>query len=276
MPVTFKKNIGAVFTLITAIKPNVVTKEFSLAPDGTLCKVTTAQVSAGTMRTVQVKDIEAFSELLQNLPTNQCLTYGITGLDKVNLMTEKAWTQAGRPDDSLPRSAKHMKWSSQPGILMLDYDPPKEGKALTREELVASLVAACPWLQDVEMLWWASTSSSIYHGEKELSGIKGQRIYIMVKNATDISRLGKAINTVLWASDVGHFEVSKSGSLLERGLFDGSVWQTNRIDFAAGAKCHGGLEQKRGAPMLIPGKAGVLDSLVAVPDPHTVPRFQRD
>ena len=72
---------------------------------------------------------------------------------------------------------------------------------------------------------------------------------------------------LLWAKGIGHFEVSKSGSLLERGLFDGSVWQTNRIDFAAGAKCYDGLEQRRGDPVLIPGKIKRLDSLNTIPDP---------
>lgn len=265
MPVIIKPR--AALTRITATTPTVVTKEFWLNPDEILKKTTTAHVSAGTMETVHVANLQEFSKLLQALSTNQCLSYGITGRDKVRLTTEKAWAAAGRPDDARPRSIKHMYWSSQPGILMLDYDPPKDGKPLSREELVASLVAACPGLQAVEMLWWASTSSCIYHGEKELSGIRGQRLYIMVKNATDIPRLGHAINTYLWAMGIGEFAVSKSGSLLERGQFDGSVWQSNRIDFAAGAKCHDGLEQRRGAPMLIAGKVGVVDSLVAVPDP---------
>ena len=219
------------------------------------------------MEIAHVANLSEYAKLLQTLMTNQCIAYGVTGRDKVNLVTEKAWAQAGRPANSLPRSAKHMKWSSQPGILMLDYDPPKDGHPLTQEELVASLRAAYSGLQEVEMLWWSSTSSCIFEGDKELSGIRGQRLYLMVKNAGDIPRLGKAINTYLWAMDVGEFTVSKSGSLLERGLFDGSVWQTNRIDFAAGAKCHDGLEQRRGVPLLIPGTVGVLDSLTAVPDP---------
>jgi len=274
MPVTFKQQnenisstVDVALTRITAIKPNTVTKEFSLNPEGTLDKVTTAYVTAGTMETVEVKELAAFSELLQNLSTNQCLTYGVTGRDTVDLMTEKAWALAGRPVTALPRSAKHMFWGESGGILMLDYDPEKDSKALTQEEIVATLVTACPWLADVAMLWWPSTSSCIFLGDKELTGIKGQRIYVLVKNATDIPRLGKVINTMLWASGIGHFEVSKSGSLLERGLFDSSVWQTNRIDFAAGAKCHDGLEQRRGTPSLMAGKAGVLDSLTVVFDP---------
>lgn len=256
-------------TLITATKPDIVTKEFSLNPEGVLCKNTTANISAGTMEAVKIKDLAGLSNLLPSLAPNQCLAYGVTGHEKINLVTENAWVAAGSPDDSMPRSAKLMKWSTRPGILMLDYDPPKDGnqKPLIREELVALLEKACPPLKEVEKLWWPSTSSNIYLGEKELSGLKGQRIYIIVKNATDIPRLGKVLNDLLWANGIGYFEVSKSGSLLERGLFDGSVWQTNRIDFAAGAKCHDGLEQRRGEPLLLPGKINVLDSQAIIPDP---------
>lgn len=268
--ILIKHNKPIDITLITSTNPNTVTKEFSLGSDGSLNKTTTAHVTAGTMETVKVKDLSSFSKLLLTLQVNQCLAYGVTGFDKVELMTEKAWTLAGCPITALPRTSKHMSWSQDGGILMLDYDAPKDGtKSLTREELIESLRAACPWLKDIAMLWWPSTSSCIFNGDKELSGIRGQRIYIIVKNATDIPRIGDIINTLLWSKRIGKFEVSKSGSLLERSLFDGSVWQTNRIDFAAGAKCHDSLEQKRGAPVLIPGKTGVLDSLVAVPEPSS-------
>jgi hypothetical protein len=259
----------AEITLITATKPDRVTKEFFLDSNGALCKTTTANVSTGMMETIKVRSLGDFSNILQNLSYNQCFAYGITGRDKVNLMTESDWAKNGYPDDAMSRSAKHMMWHQGPGILMLDYDPSKDEKTktLTQEELIAALKNACPTLKEVNMLWWPSTSSNIFLGDKELSGIKGQRIYIMVKDASDIPRLGNVINTLLWAKGIGHFEVSKSGSLLERGLFDGSVWQTNRIDFAAGAKCSDGLEQCRGDPKLIPGKMKILDSLTAIPDP---------
>lgn len=274
MSINIKKINGALtsdleiaFTLITATKPNVVTKEFLLNPDGTLNKKTTAHVTAGIMEKINVKGITAFVDILPNLESNQCLVYGVTEHKTVNLMTEKSWALSGRPDTAVPRAAKHMKWPAKGGILMLDYDPPKNGASLSHEELVAQLKLFCPWLQNVAMVWWPSTSSCIYNGDIELTGIRGQRIYIMVKNGSDIPRLGKVINTQLWVNGIGHFEASKSGSLLERSLFDSSVWQTNRIDFAAGAKCHDGLEQKRGNPKLIAGEVSVLDSLAAVPDP---------
>ena len=42
----------ATCTLITTIKPRIVTKEFSLKPDGSLHKQTSAQVTAGRIETL--------------------------------------------------------------------------------------------------------------------------------------------------------------------------------------------------------------------------------
>ena len=150
---------------------------------------------------------------------------------------------------------------------MLDYDPPKNGKALSRDELVSTVRNACPKLSNLKMLWWPSTSSCIYLNEIELNGIKGQRLYIHVKNAEDIPRIGETLQTYLWAKGFGHFQVSASGAILERSLFDSSVWQSNRIDFAAGANCLDGLSQRRGEPILIDGDFECLDSEIAIPPP---------
>lgn len=258
-------------TLITATQPTAVTKEFSLQPDGTLHKKTTAHVTAGRMEILDFIDMHEFSNVLKVLETNQCLVYGVPPRSPVNLVTEKEWAIAGRPISLIARTKKTMSWPAGPGILMLDYDAPKNGKpALSREELCSALFEACPEIGLHDIVWWPSTSSCIWHGGKELTGIKGQRLYILVKDARDIPRAGEAISTKLWAKGYGHYEVSKSGSLLERGLFDTSVWQTNRIDFAAGAKCHGELEQKRGDPVLHRGSIeGFVDTINVLADPTT-------
>lgn len=255
-------------TLITATKPSTVTKEFSLNADKSLDKKTTAHVSAGRMEVVEFYDLKGFSEVLVNLKTNQCLTYGIPPHSPVQLVTENAWIQAGRPKDKLPRTIDAMNWPSGRGILMLDYDAPKNGDTpFTREEIFNVLNNSTASISDIDILWWPSTSSCIWSGNEELSGVKGQRLYIMVDDAQDIPRMGRALNTKLWAQGYGHIEISKSGTLLVRDMFDSAVWQTNRIDFAAGAKCHEGLEQKRGEPLLIEGMFDKYARKADVPDP---------
>lgn len=254
------------FTEITAAVPSTVTKEFRLQ-DGKLQKKTTASVYEGFMRRVQVKDARGFAGVLSGLTTDRCLVYGLPPRD-ARLVTTKEWVKLGRPDDPLPRSKDVMQWPKGSGVLMLDFDAPKDGsQPLSADELLDLLLQACPVAGEHDLVMWPSASSFIYAGDQELHGLRGQRIYLTVADASDIPRAGKVLNERLWALGHGRYEVSASGSLLERPLFDGSVWQTNRIDFAAGAKCGPGLEQRRGDPVVIEGKLGsLLDTATAIPD----------
>lgn len=259
--------MGIQFCVITATSPTCVTKEFALV-DGQLKKKTTASVYEGYMQIKSIVNPAGFSEILDSLDTNQCLTYGLPPHD-AELITEEDWNKRGCPDGPLPRTNSIFTWSTGPGILMLDYDVPKDDtKPLGKKELVTLLLNACPMLRDGCSVWWPSTSSYIYSGETEINGLKGQRVYLFVQDASDIERAGAALNERLWAQGHGRFEVSQSGSLLKRSVFDGAVWQSNRIDFAAGAKCGPGVDQRRGKPrMLGDGSIGnLLDTRTAIPD----------
>ena len=240
-------------TLITSHNPQVVTKEFSLDDAGKVHKQVTANVYSGVMQRQELASPLEFCALLTSLNPNQCLVYGITGHREIKLVTKKEWEAKGRPEDALPRTKESFFWPSQGGILMLDYDPPKDGSpALSREELT-QILNRTMGLEGYSHVWWPSTSSCIFHGETQVSGIKGQRFYFFVSDGQDIERAAKVLNERLWAAGHGHYEVSKSGSLLEKGLFDTSVWQPSRIDFAAGAKCELPLVQRRGEPQLYEG-----------------------
>ncbi|MEI6618614.1 MAG: hypothetical protein WCO17_05800 [Betaproteobacteria bacterium] len=255
------------FCVITTTKPRCVTKEFNLV-DGELNKATVAEVSEGTMSVRSVESPSGFAKLLMSLSHDMCLTYGIPPHD-ADLVTEKKWIAMGRPDDHLPRSKSKFSWPNGPGIMMLDYDAPKDGAAaLSMKALIGALLEACPLVGYANLIWWPSTSSKIYANEKMLTGVKGQRIYLLVQDATDIERAGAVLNERLWALGYGRYEVSASGSLLNRPLFDSSVWQSNHIDFAAGANCGPGLEQRRGRPKVHGDDATftLLNTRVAIPE----------
>ena len=252
--------------LITAKVPNCVTKEFYLV-DGQMQKKTTASVSQGQMQIHGFDTPKQFADLLMQLSPDQCLTYGVPPRD-ADLITEEKWNQLGKPEDQLPRSKAVFSWPVGAAVMMLDYDAPKDGtKPLGRKELVQTLMSVCPKLNSSGLIWWPSTSSHIYAGENQVAGLKGQRIYLLVKHGTDIERAGKVLNERLWANGFGRYEVGEGGQLLSRSVFDGAVWQTNRIDFAAGANCGTGLEQRRGQPVLLGGHDfELLDTLDAIPD----------
>lgn len=257
----------ATVTLITSDRP--VTKHFSLSDDNQLQKYTSAQLSEGDLLVRSFASLQGFADLLHGLEPTQCMAYGLPPGGARHLVSKASYEKAGCPEVSTPRTAEAFSWPTGPGILMLDYDAPKGGTALTRDELLNAVHAVCPLLTQSDALWMPSTSSEIYNADmgEQLAGIKGQRIYFMLANATDIPRAGKALLMHLWASGRGRFEVSSSGQMLERGMFDASVWQTNRIDFAGGALCDEPLEQRRGVPLVIEGAQRFVNSRLAIPDP---------
>lgn len=256
------------FSTVHARKPAIVSKTFRLV-NGEVIKETAADLSAGQVTITEVGSLEDFALVLTNLSPAQCLVYGIAHAPSLDLVTENAWIRAGRPAHQVARTKTAFKWPEGAGVLMLDFDPPKsDATPLGCDQLIAAVREACPGLQDVAMLWWMSASSNIVDTETGalFNGVRGQRIYILAADARDIPRAGKALCERLWAGGYGHFEVSKSGILLERALFDTAVWQPNRIDFAGGAKCHSPLEQRRGAPVLVAGDVEITNTLLAIPE----------
>ncbi len=262
--------------VITSHHPSCVTKEFRLV-ESQLTKSTVANITRGKMEIHTIENAIEFSKLLQGLNVNQCLTYGLPPRD-AGLVTEEEWHNQEEPDDPLPRTKKVFAWPTGPGVMMGDYDAPKDGtKPLGSKALVEALIGAAPAVNESDLVWWSSTSSYIYEGDTELHGLMGQRVYIFVKDASDIERAGEVLNDRLWLQGYGRYEISESGQMLERPLFDGSVWQTNRIDFAAGASCGPGLEQRRPAPKVF-GQAQfrLLDTRTAIPDLTADERRQVD
>ncbi|MBF0192733.1 MAG: hypothetical protein HQL99_16595 [Magnetococcales bacterium] len=217
----------------------------------------------------RVNSLEDLSELLMGLDHNQALIYGLPVEAPAEIVTEAEWVALGRPAGVVPRTARTFHYRNGPGIMCLDYDP--QGKPLTRTELVAALRQACPGLEIVPMLWWTSAGSRIYQGDKLRIGTRGQRLYFLVSDASDIPRAGKALIDYLWAAGCGGIKISTAGTMLERTLLDPSMWQGSHLDFAAGAVCQPPLEQRRGRPLLIPAVkptgSEMVDTRVAIPDP---------
>jgi hypothetical protein len=250
---------------IDATNPPVIAKRYRLE-NGGLKKFVAAAVSDGMLTTVTMNSVAEFMEVLVQLRVDQALCYGVPKHD-AKLVTEERWIALGRPDTPLPRTKATFSWPSGPGVMMFDYDPSSAVDAvLSRTELLETLYAACPSLREIDIVWWPSSSSHIFNNDKDLTGLRGQRFYVPVQDAADIERAGRDLMDRLWALGFGRFDVSSSGALLERSLFDSSVWQPSRIDFAAGADCGAGLRQERGLPVRIgPNKDQFLDTRNAIP-----------
>jgi P4 family phage/plasmid primase-like protien len=112
------------------------------------------------------------------------------------------------------------------------------------------------------MLWVPSASSYIFNAETEeqITGLKGQRLYCVVDDASMIPIIGETIFKRLWLAGHGRIVVGKAGQLLVRTLIDKTVYQPCRLDFAGGANCEEPLVQRRGDPQKISGEAKILEA----------------
>ncbi|GKT10027.1 hypothetical protein [Desulforhabdus sp. TSK] len=256
-------------SIITATKPERLSKAFRRDERGDLEKLPGGQLVEGIIELRGVC-VSGFASLLKSLGPHQALTYGIPAHDRARIVTAESLPKTANNGDlpTIARTREHLRWPEGAGILMLDYDPQANKKPLTHDELRKALYGVCRELETAPHVWTASASSCICDLKtgQELRGIMGQRVYIAVKEASDIPRAGQVLFDRLWLAGHGRFDVSKSGALLDRTLIDASVWQPERLDFAGGAACGPGLEQRRPDPIVYNEGGTYLDTRTALPD----------
>lgn len=260
-------------TCITSTAPSTLTKKYFLTDKG-LEKVVSAHMSEGRADVIDLESPAQFADVLTSLQHNQALCYGVPLVPNIRVLSKSQYEKQGSPTDATPRSKEAFNWPNAGGVLMLDYDPQEGRKALNKTELLGAIETVLPEITQCAYVWWASSSSLIFNSDthEQLTPIKGQRIYLFVKDASDIERAGSVLFQRLWLKGFGFYAISRAGSLLERSIIDASVWQTNRLDFAAGAHCMAPLEQRRGKPKISEG--ALLDTRTALP--NLTPEQQAD
>lgn len=253
------------FTQVSASEPARLSKGFSLDEAGALQKHAGGQLVSGQARALALPTLEQFATVLQHLKPSQALVFGVPAHDLSTIVQQSrlADEQAHAAADSLPliaRTKDHFAWPAGPGVLMLDYDPADGREPLRGPDLVQLLCSVWPELAVAPMVWRPSASSCVWHGDEELRGIRGQRLYVLVHDARDIPRTGRVLFDRLWLAGHGYYITSKSGALLERGPVDAAVWSPERLDFCGGAECTPPLSQRLPAPVLYNPAAGYLDT----------------
>jgi hypothetical protein len=232
-------NGALVFTKVSN-KRGSLTKTYSLGADGKPKKTTAAKLYEGHAERMECADIAEFMARRATLESHEALLYGVAERASVSITTQSELK--GRPalrGTHIARDAEHMHYAKAPGVVMFDHDPEHCEREFDRTSLRAAMLEAVPGLDLAPMAWATSASSCIVNEQTGdvLQGLRGQRLYVPVADATDIPRIGKVIYERLWAAGFGRFVVSKAGALLDRNIVDASAWTPERIDFAAGAKC---------------------------------------
>ncbi|WP_059413432.1 hypothetical protein [Cupriavidus basilensis] len=250
-----------------------LTKVFSLDADGRVVKHTKAFLAHGEVERIEVADLHGFAALLQSLKHNQALAYGLTVKPRATVVTKDVMHEH---PGAIARSRDYFSFAAGPAMFMCDHDADHASDPLnSADALRDALIKACPALSGAPMLWCASSSSFIERsdGGAPVTGLRGQRMYIPFLQGTDIERAGAALYAYTWLAGYGHYLVSKNGRLLDRSIIDGSVYQPERIDFAAGAMCHPPLVQRRPDPKIWNGGAEAFDSRL-IPDLDAQQRIQ--
>jgi hypothetical protein len=238
-------------------------KTFALTPQG-LKKTTQGELTKATYEVKAIATVPDLAALLAEMRTDQAL---MASLPKDGSTSGKIVTKAAAKDNpaALTRTKDCFGFPSSSGALVLDYDPPALGVALTRDELWRLVLTACPALAGAGVLWWSSASSHIFSGPTELQGLRGQRLYILCLDLSDTERFSSVLAKRLWLLGNGRIEVSKSGSKLVRSTFDLAMAESARLDYCGGAVVVPPLTQERGAPVAL-ASGGFLDSRAALED----------
>lgn len=262
----------AQLTIVTSKRPATLSKTVRRGPDGAVVRGGGGLLVEGHAEIATASSLADLAALLQRLSPAQALTFGLPRGGNGRIVSRAVLARQGRAQGVLTRTRADFVWPDGPGVLMLDHDA--DGDALSREGLVELIRSAAPGLAEAAMIWWPSASSHICDAAtgEDLTKLRGQRIYLLVRDAADIPRAGAALVDRFWASGRGRIVVSAAGAALERCPVDASVWQPERLDFAAGAACAEGLMQRRGAPVLIPGRFETVDTRMALPDDAAISR----
>ena len=202
-----------------------------------------------------ISDMEQFVELLSSLKANEALIYGIPReQDFARIVKKEVFGALSESEKTatIARSNDCFHWPDGPGIFMIDYDPEVGASAMDRDELLQLFESICPELHGVPKVWCPSSSSHICTEDgTDLTGLRGQRLYVPVNDARKIPQLSEVFEKRFWAKGYGYIRVSKSGQRLKRTPMDHSVYQPSRLDFAAGASTGKGLKQMRGEPEVL-------------------------
>lgn len=250
-------------TIVSSTKPSTLTKHISRKQDGTLEKTSSASMTQGRAEVIDVNSMAHLNAVLDQLQPNQATAYGVPANGDAPIVSERYL--ASTPG-AITRSDKFFTWPKGGGFMMLDYDPATDGHAMGRDALLGALFTVLPAAATSGWLWRPSASGNIYDAATgaELSGLKGQRVYVAIKDASDAPRAGAVLFKRLWLAGLGRIELARNGAQLVRGMVDASVWQPSRLDFSAGAVCGPGLERRPPAGLAIEGPQ--LDTRAALPD----------
>lgn len=249
----------AALTIVTNANSKPLTKTYKLE-NGEVSKISAGNMVSGVAEQRSFTSATDLATILNNLNTSQAVLYGVTAKPSVKVCTKSAYTELSQDEKAqhVTRSNDHFNWGSNAGVLMLDYDPATGAEPLTQAQFLDCIRGVVPELDSLSYVSGYSSSSFINNGSEAITAEKGQRLYLIIKDASDTERAGKVLFDRLRLAGHASFEISRAGTLLERSVIDSSVWQPSRFDFASKADCIAPINTTR--PDFTANDGAVLDT----------------
>jgi hypothetical protein len=250
------------FTKLSNLKENPLSKTYTLQADGTLSKPHAPNISE-CMATVVKAPLHS---LYDGLTAKDCLVFGIPNApmpmkpgESIKILPEKYLDAfpgcVARTQDYFRHAIK------QPGVMLLDFDADADCFPQTPSrkpaKAHADLLALCPGLADAAVFGAPSASSGVVTRTVDGNILRekhGSHLHFIAEDASDIPRAGAAAFGRMILAGLGGIKVAKNGALLVRGMFDGSVFGSERVSYTAGASYGPGIAvTDRGETLLVPG-----------------------
>lgn len=214
------------YTVFTA-KGCTLNKSFD--KDGN--KKSNGNMSEGVYETKSVCTIKELFSHFEQLEANQAIALGVAKEASGEITTASTIDKGS----AISRTKDNFKFHTK-GVLLIDCDPSRKGFVVdSPEELVKALRNIDPKLNDCEIGVRYSSSYAIRKEDVLISKKKSMHAYIIVKSATEdkIKKYKSFLEASAWAKGYGHIEISKSGSLMPRQIFDSAVFSAERLIFEA-------------------------------------------
>ncbi|RKD75783.1 hypothetical protein [Kushneria marisflavi] len=221
-----------------------LTKEVTVKDDGSLSRKS-AILSSALAERVDVSSAQEFADLIENLEQTQCLAYGVTQRLQARIGSGEYLKQ-----NEIPRCRDTFDWPNSGGILYIDFDGKYSPDDVS--DLRDRLTSAMPQISTAPQVWTRSSSSGIVKGSDEPTR-GGLHCYILVDDASQLQRIGEHLHNALWLAGEGFHILSKGDhpAALERCLIDASVFQPERLDYAAAPVLGEGLTRPGGTVIAV-------------------------
>ena len=188
------------------------------------------QMYEGNAIKESVHSIEEFFKYLDELKLNQAIGLGICKHDITSITTK-----ANESSSAIARSKEHFSFIGN-AFLLADCDPSPSGFEIeSPEHFVEVLRDIDPELIHCDIGVRYSSSYGIKKDGVLLSTKKSMHAYIPICNASNekVEEYRQFLIAEAWKKGYGHIQLSSSGAMLRRQVFDDAVFSPERLVFEA-------------------------------------------